>query len=190
MNFIKHNNMVYEIEDFITTEQKEIILSSLNNTTEQDWPLVIENEFNSEDTAWGGRVFIFKPEVYDLVKDTIQAIEHNIALLFHNASRINSIMAIQRYKTGWDMAEHEDDTYDKQVKFGLIIYLNDNYEGGEIYYPSIDLKIKPKKHSLVIHPANLSHRVEKVRNIGVRYILSTFVSGNNVTVKEDILYGL
>jgi hypothetical protein len=88
------------------------------------------------------------------------------------------------------MQLHEDDTFDKLVKFGLVIYLNDNYTGGEIVYPTLKLKIKPKERSLIIHPANLPHSVEMVGGQSTRYILSTFVSGESVRVKEEILYEL
>jgi len=35
----------------------------------------------------------------------------------------------------------------------IVAYLNDDYEGGEIYFPRFDLTIKPKKGDIVIFPS-------------------------------------
>lgn len=56
-----------------------------------------------------------------------------------------------------------------------VIYLNDNYEGGEIEFTNFDIKVKPKKASMVIFPSNypymhIAHQV----NSGVRYALNIF----------------
>jgi predicted 2-oxoglutarate/Fe(II)-dependent dioxygenase YbiX len=59
--------------------------------------------------------------------------------------------------------------------FGAIIYLNDNYEGGEIYFPNQSLTIKPKAGSLVYFPGDscYPHGVKEIVS-GVRYTLPTF----------------
>ena len=38
-----------------------------------------------------------------------------------------------------------------------IFYLNDQYEGGEIYFPKLDFEVKPKKGSLIIFPSGSDH---------------------------------
>lgn len=186
MKIIKHYDLVYEIEDFISSKHQEELLNLADKSSEEDWPRVIENEFVKEDTEWGGNIYFLDRNKTEWVED----IEAKIRLLFEGSTRINAISAIQRYKPGANMQLHEDDTFDKLVKFGLVIYLNDNYTGGEIVYPTLKLKIKPKERSLIIHPANLPHSVEMVGGQSTRYILSTFVSGESVRVKEEILYEL
>ncbi len=39
-----------------------------------------------------------------------------------------------------------------------LFYLNDNYDGGEIYFPEFDLEIKPKAGSLLTFPSGNDHR--------------------------------
>jgi hypothetical protein len=36
----------------------------------------------------------------------------------------------------------------------VVAYLNDDYEGGELYFPRFDLTIKPKKGDIIISPSN------------------------------------
>jgi predicted 2-oxoglutarate/Fe(II)-dependent dioxygenase YbiX len=35
----------------------------------------------------------------------------------------------------------------------MVLYVNDNYEGGEIYFPRFDLEVKPEAGDLVIFPS-------------------------------------
>ena len=59
--------------------------------------------------------------------------------------------------------------------FGCVLYLNDNYNGGEIYFPNQNIEIKPKPNTLVFFPGNLEflHGVKPITN-DVRYTLTSF----------------
>ena len=46
--------------------------------------------------------------------------------------------------------------------YGYVIYLNDNYEGGEIFYPEFNFAYKPKPGDLVVHDVNIPHGVKKI----------------------------
>ena len=49
-----------------------------------------------------------------------------------------------------------------------LCYLNDDYEGGEIYFPDNDIQIKPSKGSLLIFDSIIKHGVNKVKS-GTRW---------------------
>lgn len=51
-----------------------------------------------------------------------------------------------------------------------IIYFNDDFEGGELWFPQQDLKIKPKKGSFIAFPgdARYAHGVLPI-SMGIRY---------------------
>jgi predicted 2-oxoglutarate/Fe(II)-dependent dioxygenase YbiX len=63
------------------------------------------------------------------------------------------------------------------VAHGVVIYVNENYSGGELYYAKLGLEIKPKRGMLVIHSAAsmYEHGVREV-TAGVRYGLTLFVN--------------
>jgi hypothetical protein len=42
--------------------------------------------------------------------------------------------------------------------FSCLIYLNDNFVGGEIYFPKQDLKIKPEAGMLIAFPGNKNYK--------------------------------
>ena len=62
-------------------------------------------------------------------------------------------------------------------KQSAIVFLNDNFSGGEIYYSNLNLSIKPIACSMIVHPANevYRHGVAEVIS-GTRYILSAFLT--------------
>ena len=102
--------------------------------------------------------------------------------------------AFAKYKNDndkeWVMQPHYDDTYEakeipiegsnKQVGTktlnGFIIYLTDNYIGGEIVYINKGISFKPKAGTLVCHPGTkeYTHGVKNFKG-GERIVFSAFV---------------
>ena len=76
-----------------------------------------------------------------------------------------------------DINSNKDDNFHKDTSpYSLILYLNDDYIGGELEYVNDTnnrLKIIPQKNLVVIMNNQLSHRVLPITN-GVRYSLVAF----------------
>lgn len=68
----------------------------------------------------------------------------------------------QRYFTGREVAMYQ--------VVNAIVYFNDDYQGGEFYFPYLDVVLKPKPGDIVFFPANYvgTHAV-KVVTSGERY---------------------
>lgn len=75
---------------------------------------------------------------------------------------------IARFTEGVGMHEHFDSSRPKD--YATLIYLNDDYIGGEIYFPKYGIEIKPKVGDLICFPDNPEY-VHGVRPIvsGSRY---------------------
>jgi hypothetical protein len=56
------------------------------------------------------------------------------------------------YKTHVDTGTGISDLSSRKVT--MIIYLNDDYKGGELYFPLLRYKIKPKKGDIVVFPSS------------------------------------
>ena len=67
------------------------------------------------------------------------------------------------------------DYIDRTIYWSYVYYPNDNYEGGEIYYPEYEYAYKPKKNSLVLHTGTTLHGVKPFTN-GSRYSVGTFIT--------------
>ena len=54
--------------------------------------------------------------------------------------------------------------------YSSLVYLNDNYEGGELVFPEYNLNIKPKAGDIITFPTNAMylHAVNKIKS-GTRY---------------------
>jgi predicted 2-oxoglutarate/Fe(II)-dependent dioxygenase YbiX len=58
-----------------------------------------------------------------------------------------------------------------------VIYLNDDYEGGEIYFPNLSLELKPLPGTLITFPGTLRylHGVRRVTG-GMRHTIASFIT--------------
>tara|TARA_B100000214_G_scaffold5112_1_gene3815 strand:+ start:8251 stop:9594 length:1344 start_codon:yes stop_codon:yes gene_type:complete len=61
-------------------------------------------------------------------------------------------------------------------KFGCILYLNDDYEGGELYLPQYGIQMRPKPGTLAFFPGNAKylHGVKPVQEGPIRYNIASF----------------
>ena len=66
--------------------------------------------------------------------------------------------------------EHKDN-----AKFFIIAYINDNYDGGEIFLLNENISLKPKQASVIIVPAEELKNYKTKNIVGTRYIASATV---------------
>lgn len=81
------------------------------------------------------------------------------------------------FKVGSSMGEHADNeqptgpggswvpNHSPWREFFSILYLNDNFGGGETYWPKLGLRVKPRVGTAIFSPANryYTHEVKKVK---------------------------
>jgi len=93
-----------------------------------------------------------------------------------NITEIN-YFAINKYFSGQAMGPHLDSYGDSnKITFSILIYLNDNYEGGEIEFPEQNIKIKPEEGSVLIFPTYhpFVHKSYDVLNGFKYFVLAEF----------------
>ncbi len=68
----------------------------------------------------------------------------------------------------------------------MVLYLNDDYEGGELFFPDIGLEIKPKSGQLIAWPSGpfFEHGVKPVLR-GDRYVVSAFLTTPKLALLHD-----
>ena len=66
------------------------------------------------------------------------------------------------------------DWMEGKVFWGTVLYLNDDYSGGELYYPEYGYEYKPKRKDLIMHVGDIIHGVKGVTD-GVRYAVTALV---------------
>lgn len=84
---------------------------------------------------------------------------------------------IQRMQSGTQLTSHTDQHTDPSIRYAAVLYLNDDYSDGEIFFENKDISIKPKPGSLLIFPGNeeFKHGVRHVGDGPIRYVLPGFI---------------
>lgn len=182
---------IWAIEDFLSKDELDQLITLAKSKTQEEWEYQYnfdieqhasqDNKFKAGDPEfdeavkkknvfWDDKMLaITLPELTPiLTKRTLEA--------FDNKYRINEIARIQRQYPGTELKVHHDQGYDLTLLRAVIIYLNDDYEGGELYFTQHDLKIKPKAGTLVSFPGTdqYLHGVANVLPGETRYVISTF----------------
>jgi len=96
--------------------------------------------------------------------------KHDIEALYHEGYQALKYSGGQEYKA------HADGTTAMGRAVSAIVYLNDNYSGGEVEFVNFGLKIKPKPGMLLLFPStypytHIAHPVTE----GLKYALVTWI---------------
>jgi predicted 2-oxoglutarate/Fe(II)-dependent dioxygenase YbiX len=85
-------------------------------------------------------------------------------------------LSISKYSTGKSMGPHVDDYNNgDDPNISVVLYLNDNYDGGEINFPNQNITIKPEAGSIVIFPSVEPYYHESLPVIsGIKYMSPGF----------------
>lgn len=69
------------------------------------------------------------------------------------------------YDPGCFFDAHKDDTLKVYRRVSTVFYINDDYEGGEISFPFLNITIKPKANQFLIFPSAylFVHKIEEVK---------------------------
>ena len=83
------------------------------------------------------------------------------ALNKHIGITKNTGLQLLRYKPGQHFHEHVDNIAGHptwgQRQLSVVLYLNEDYEGGEIAFPRQSRSIKPKTGDMVLFPSHFTH---------------------------------
>jgi predicted 2-oxoglutarate/Fe(II)-dependent dioxygenase YbiX len=173
MKLIEHAEGVYEIEKFLDEEQVAVLLSEAQIDAGWSTPHAGNTRKNMSDELYFSMGAVYK----------------NIETLFINLESIIYSPDLRRLRNSEFMWPHEDGGNPddpRKIIFGIAIYLNDDFTGGELIYPTLGLSVTPKAGSMVIHNADLKHQVFPVLE-GERYSITTFVFGDESTKFAPII---
>jgi hypothetical protein len=137
---------------------------------------------NKDNTIWPRIQHTFEDKAHKIVEETINMID----------KPYNEILSIWAEKTGNDPLEYVSKNYflrkyhvggaigphiDKNHKnplntmdWSVLFYLNDDYEGGEISFPDLDITIKPTAGSALVFPCTANHAALEVKS-GEKYYI-------------------
>jgi predicted 2-oxoglutarate/Fe(II)-dependent dioxygenase YbiX len=121
-----------------------------------------------------------------------QKFKEAIELVFDREVVANTSHA-QKWDVGGFAAPHSDNSdFDGTPnafeinKYVGILYLNDNYGGGELYFPEHDIEFKPAAYSYICFPGGVEniHGVKEITE-GTRYTMVSFWDFADATYSDD-----
>ncbi len=92
--------------------------------------------------------------IYKIITDAMAKVSSHYAEV--NDITVGSLHQIyaSKYPVGRAIGPHVDSYGDDNYRtLSSVIYLNDDYEGGELYFPNQEVKIKPEAGSIVLFPS-------------------------------------
>lgn len=180
MDINVYKNVVYEFIDFLEDETHAELLNIVHSLT------VAEQDYIQSEPIGLPFCEPWHFHMGDIIREQIISI-WNKQLIGDQIEReqVNSLFQFLCYPPLHYKPLHADNVLDPTIVLGVVYYLNDNFDGGEIVYEDLDLKIKPKKNSLVIHGAHIPHKVQRVRGTNNRFVLTTFIYSGDAAFIHD-----
>jgi hypothetical protein len=186
---------VIVVNNFLSKEELSKLFDIINSTPDEDWlieyttnlkrfcmekfkrddveNLVKEGKFEITKGWQDKNLSLIKYPISDKINQRLQEI-----LLTANPNiQFASAKTLQRMQEGVELKAHTDQHTDPAIEFATIIYLNDEYSKGELFFVNKDLELKPEAGSLVVFPgtADFEHGVREVGPGPIRYVIVGFV---------------
>jgi D-mannonate dehydratase len=158
------------IKNFLTKEECEVLIEEAKTST--NW------KPQNKDTG----IYILPSKNHKIMID----INKKVSELFDKNLHTQMIRMIHKTDSNSFWEDHSDNSGGSNIKYGVVIYLNDDFQGGELFYTESKMIIKPEKGMLIYHAGDKVHGVSKVDS-GIRYTLTSFIRGK---VEIDTADGL
>jgi hypothetical protein len=123
----------------------------------------------------------------DLLESLKRCIEHYKRLNYLAEISYFECVNIVRYGKGEYFKVHTDDGDPYRCTLSAVGYPNDNYEGGELWFPEFDVKHKPQAGDFVLSPSAYvyAHSSEPVLDDGLKYSFVIMTDRNNLAHRKD-----
>jgi hypothetical protein len=186
---------LFSVDNFLSQDQIETFWSIIHSTSQEDW----EVEYHANLKYFCMEKF-GRDDVENLVAEgkfeiTQNWKDKNFNILHHELQRplydvVNSMVVkadpelilsgfatIQRMQAGVELKAHTDQKTDPSIKYATIVYINDDYADGELFFPNLDIQLKPKAGTMLFFPGNeeYEHGVKHVGDGQIRYVLVGFI---------------
>lgn len=186
-------NIVF-LENFMTDKELLELNNFIRNNTVWD---ITETHYNENGTViydasyWEDRVVTYpniektNPRIIYIINNMVQRLKKEVDSFF-NVDAFPTSPAMVRWLPGQLQMPHADKELHTGPDAGKpndfpwydlagLFYLNDDYEGGELYFPNQNIQFKPKAGAAYFFPGDMNyiHGVTEIKS-GVRYTVPFF----------------
>lgn len=183
------------VKDFLSKDELSEIFKIIDATPDKDWfieyytsiklfcmkkfgrddvdNLVAEGKFeitqNWQDKNLNVGHYPLQRELFNRLNNLIQRVD--------TALELSSFATIQRMQEGVEIKAHTDQATDPSIRYAAILYLNDDYVDGELFFEKDKVNLRPQPGSMLIFPGNAEYH-HGVRHVGpgpIRYVIVGFI---------------
>lgn len=196
-SFKKIEDSIFMVYDFLTDNQVEKLYSYILSASDKDWEThYLEGVVGLAERKYG------RTDIENLVEEGLVEITHhwkdkNLGMpyelseplaikikeifSFDKTLKFDGVGTIQRQYSESPLPAHVDNHADPSIEYAVIMYINDDYNGGELYFSNLDIELKPLAKSLMIFPSHevYKHGVKSPSDGPIRYVMPSFVRKNN-----------
>lgn len=195
INFESITDSLICIQDFLTDSELSFIWDKINSASQEDWEveytsnlknfclekfgrddvdnLVAEGKFEITQNWADKNLNISNSAEYRIFYDRLSS----LVIKADPSLQLSGFATIQRMQPGVELKSHTDQHTDPSIRYAAIIYLNDDYKDGELFFENLGLELRPAPKSLLIFPGNedYEHGVKTVSEGPIRYVLVGFI---------------
>ena len=154
-----------------------------------DWDYSINKENFSDPTIFGDKRTLVNPdyskahlEAYNILKMIDEPYREVLDIwseLTDNSKMdwVTKNYTIKKYTQGAEIGTHKDVDSNKHINtqdWTALVYLNDDYEGGDLVFNDLGHRISPKAGSIIFFSTDEAHTAEKVLS-GNKYFLFFYI---------------
>lgn len=173
-------NKIIEVPNFVTAEAAKVMIEYFEKQAEKWGPIAF---FGSRGMGLAPN----DPTLTDMglyptfFADLKNKFQEGVETIYGYQVRPNTSHA-QKWEVGGFAAPHSDNSDNEGNpnpfeinKLVGILYLNDDYEGGELYFPDHDIEFRPQALSWIVFPGGIEniHGVKEITK-GTRYTMVSF----------------
>ena len=172
---------IYRFEDFVSIDDQNTILDFCEKNPK--WrPITGEKKFSSQQK---NMIIASDDNAHlpgaDKVFEILDKYSYKIAETIHKEKIIeNTIFGMPptlfKYPKGYSLLAHMDTRYSKWISHASVLYFNEDYSGGELAFPLLDITIMPKPRELIIFSQQENEYLHEIKRIkdGIRYSSATW----------------
>ena len=190
-----HEQVLF-VKDFLQSKELDTILKIIETTPNKDWSieytknlarfcmekfgrddvdnLVAEGKFEITQGWEDKNLDITTKEI----SKTLQARLGKLLKLADPSLELAGFGTLQRMQAGVELKSHTDQHTDPSIKYAAILYINDDYKDGTLFFKNKENSdLRPKPGTLLIFPGNeeYEHGVRKVKEGPIRYVTVVFM---------------
>ena len=184
------------VKDFLQDEELDTLLKIINTTPEEDWSIEYQKnlarfcmeKFGRDDVdnlVAEGKFEITKGWddknlniTHEEISSTLQKRLGDLLRLADPSLELAGFGTLQRMQEGVELKSHTDQHTDPSIKYAAILYINDDYEAGTLFFENKENSdLRPKPGTLLIFPGNedYEHGVRHVGKGPIRYVTVGFI---------------